>query len=156
MNCSAGWELSANVAAILKVELAGYSDCYGLKNTIWLTEHHFLDDDYCSSMLIAASAIAARTKNIRIGTGVLLIPLHDPIRIAEDASVVDLISGGRFILGLGYRKEEFDGFGRQLKERRGRIEESLEILNKSWSDNPFSFDGKYYQVENSNVTPVPF
>jgi len=75
----------------------------------------------------------------------------------EDASVVDLISGGRFILGLGlgYRKEEFDGFGRQLKERRGRIEESLEILNKSWSDDPFSFDGKYYQVENLNVTPKP-
>ena len=126
-------------------------------DSVWLTEHHFLDDGYCPSMLIAASAMAARTKNIRIGTGVLLIPLHDPIRIAEDASVVDLISGGRFILGLGlgYRKEEFDGFGRQLKQRRGRIEESLEILNKSWSDDPFSFDGKYYQIENLNVTPKP-
>lgn len=126
-------------------------------DSVWLTEHHFLDDGYCPSMMVAASAIAARTRNVRIGTGVLLIPLHDPIRVAEDAAVVDLISGGRLILGLGlgYRKEEFDGFRRQLKERKGRIEESLEILNKSWEDSTFSFDGKYYKFGDLSVTPKP-
>ena len=126
-------------------------------DSAWLTEHHFLDDGYCPSILLTAAAIAARTKKIRIGTGVLLIPLHDPIRVAEDAAIVDLISNGRLILGLGlgYRQEEFDGFGKKLSERRGRIEESLEILNNSWSDGPFSLDGKYYQVKDLNVNPKP-
>lgn len=126
-------------------------------DSAWLTEHHFLKDGYCPSLMVTAAAIAARTKKIRIGTGVLLMPLHDPVRVAEDAAVVDLISGGRLILGigLGYRPEEFAGFGRSLRERRGRMEESLEILNGSWRDEPFTFDGKYYKLENVNVTPKP-
>ncbi len=123
----------------------------------WLTEHHFLNDGYCPSLLLTAAAIAARTKKIRIGTGVLLLPLHDPIRIAEDAAVVDLISGGRLILGLGlgYRKEEFDGFDVSLKERKGRMDEGIEILQKSWADEPFSFQGRYHSYEKVNVTPKP-
>ncbi len=126
-------------------------------DSAWLSEHHFLGDGYCPSLLLTAAAIAAKTKNIRIGTGVLLLPLHDPIRVAEDAAVADLISGGRLILGigLGYRQEEFDGFGRTLKQRRGRMEEGIEILTKSWGDEPFSLNGTYYKLENVNVTPKP-
>ena len=126
-------------------------------DSAWLTEHHFLQDGYCPSILLTAAAIAARTKNIRIGTGVLLIPLHDPVRVAEDAAVTDLISGGRLILGLGlgYRQEEFDGFGRQLKERKGRIEESLEIFQNAWTEGSFSLDGKYYKIDNMDITPKP-
>ena len=126
-------------------------------DSAWLSEHHFLEDGYCPSLLLTAAAIAAKTKNIRIGTGVVLLPLHDPIRVAEDAAVADLISGGRLILGigLGYRKEEFDGFGRSLKQRRGRMEEGIEILTKSWGDESFSLDGEYYKLDNVNVTPKP-
>lgn len=128
----------------------------GFEST-WLTEHHLLEDGYCPSLLVTAAAIAARTKKVRIGTGIYLMPLHDPIRTAEDAAVVDLISNGRLILGLGlgYRQEEFDVFGKSLRERKGRIEESIEILNKSWSDGQFSFQGRYYNYENINVTPKP-
>lgn len=123
----------------------------------WLTEHHFLDDGYCPSLLLTAAAIGARTKKVRIGTGVLLLPLHDPIRVAEDAAVADLISGGRLILGLGlgYRKEEFEGFGVSLRQRKGRMEEGIEVLQKSWADEPFSFQGRYFRYNNINVTPKP-
>ncbi|MEM7008527.1 MAG: LLM class flavin-dependent oxidoreductase [Thermodesulfobacteriota bacterium] len=126
-------------------------------DSAWLSEHHFLEDGYCPSLLLTAAAIAARTNNIRIGTGVLLLPLHDPVRVAEDAAVADLISNGRLILGigLGYREEEFSGFGRTLKQRRGRMEEGIEVLTKSWANESFSIDGKYYQLDNVNVTPKP-
>ncbi|MEM4658477.1 MAG: LLM class flavin-dependent oxidoreductase [Candidatus Methanosuratincola sp.] len=123
----------------------------------WLTEHHFLEDGYCPSMFVAAAAIAARTKRVRIGTAVYLMPLHNPIRTAEDAAVVDLISNGRFImgLGLGYRPEEFDAFGVSLKERKGRMDESIEVLLRSWSEGAFSFEGRYFRYKDLNVTPKP-
>lgn len=126
-------------------------------DSAWLTEHHFLTDGYCPSLMVTAAAIAARTKKIRIGSGVLLIPLHDPVRVAEDAAVVDLISGGRLILGLGlgYRQVEFENLGRALSERRGRIEESLDILIKGWNDETFSHHGKYYKLDNISITPKP-
>ncbi|MGI9553617.1 MAG: LLM class flavin-dependent oxidoreductase [Thermodesulfobacteriota bacterium] len=123
----------------------------------WLSEHHFLEDGYCSSPLTTASAMAAVTNKIRIGTGIIILPLHNPVRIAEDAATVDNISGGRFDLGLaiGYRKEEFDGFNIPIKERPSRIEEGIEIINKSWSDETFSYKGKRYEFEDINVTPKP-
>ena len=123
----------------------------------WLSEHHFLEDGYCSSPLTTASAMAAVTNKIRIGTGIIILPLHNPVRIAEDAATVDNISGGRFDLGLaiGYRKEEFDGFNVPMNQRPSRIEEGIDIINKSWSDDTFSFKGKRYEFEEINVTPKP-
>lgn len=118
---------------------------------------HFLSYGYCSSLLVATSAIAARTQEIRIGTGVLILPLHDPIRVAEDAAVVDLISEGCLILGLGlgYRQEEFDALGVSLRDRKGIMDEGIEVIQRSWKDVPFSFQGRYYQYKDLNVTPKP-
>jgi alkanesulfonate monooxygenase SsuD/methylene tetrahydromethanopterin reductase-like flavin-dependent oxidoreductase (luciferase family) len=86
----------------------------------FVSEHHFLKNDMLPSPLIALSYLAAKTERIRLGTGLLLLPLHDPVRIAEDTAVVDMVSGGRLILGLGqgFRPEEFDGS--PFLDRKGR------------------------------------
>jgi alkanesulfonate monooxygenase SsuD/methylene tetrahydromethanopterin reductase-like flavin-dependent oxidoreductase (luciferase family) len=126
-------------------------------HSAWISEHHFLLDGYCPSSIVMASAMAAVTKNIKIGTGAFILPLHNPVRVAEDAVVVDNISNGRFILGvaIGYRKEEFDGFGLNIKQRPSRMEEGIDIIIKSWTENNFSYEGRRYKFHNLNVTPKP-
>jgi alkanesulfonate monooxygenase SsuD/methylene tetrahydromethanopterin reductase-like flavin-dependent oxidoreductase (luciferase family) len=125
--------------------------------SIWLTEHHFTDDGYLPAMLPAAAAIAARTRRVAIGTFVLLAPFQHPLRLAEDAAVVDVISGGRLRLGLGqgYRQEEFDGFGVPRSERLGRTLETIEILRQAWTGERFSFEGKYFRFKDVRVLPAP-
>jgi alkanesulfonate monooxygenase SsuD/methylene tetrahydromethanopterin reductase-like flavin-dependent oxidoreductase (luciferase family) len=125
---------------------------------VWVTEHHFIDDEYLPSCLTFAAAIAARTTSVTIGTAVLLLPLHDPLRVAEDAAVVDQLSGGRLRLGvgLGYKLEEFTAFGVSRSSRPGRMEEGIEIIRRAWADGPFTFDGRWYRIpEPISVTPKP-
>ena len=88
-------------------------------DTVWLTEHHFSEDGYSPSLIPIASAIAARTQRIRIGTAVLLTSFHHALRLAEDAALVDILSNGRFDLGLGagYGQVEFDGYGVRMSDR---------------------------------------
>jgi alkanesulfonate monooxygenase SsuD/methylene tetrahydromethanopterin reductase-like flavin-dependent oxidoreductase (luciferase family) len=126
-------------------------------DSIWLTEHHFTDDGYLPAMLPAAAAIAARTKRVTIGTFVLLAPFQHPLKLAEDAAVVDVISNGRLRLGLGqgYRQEEFDGFGVPRAERLGRTLETIEILKLAWTGQRFSFEGKYFHFKDVRVLPTP-
>ncbi len=125
---------------------------------VWLTEHHFMDDAYCPSPMIAAAAIAGRTKHIRIGQGVVLLPFYGhPLKLAEDAAVLDVISGGRFELGIGrgYRPHEFTGFGLNQKQRRSMTDEGIEIIRRAWSGERFSFSGKHYQVNDARLAPLP-
>jgi len=124
---------------------------------VWLTEHHFAEDGYCPALLPVAAAIAARTTCIRIGTKVMLMPFHEPVRLAEDAAVVDILSGGRVDLGLaaGYRREEFAGFGIDRRERAARTREGLEILRLALSGDPFDFDGRFHRYRDAHVVPPP-
>ncbi len=126
-------------------------------DSIWLTEHHFTDDGYLPALMPAAAAIAARTTRVSIGTFVLLAPFYHPLKLAEDAAFVDVVSGGRLRLGvgLGYRAEEFEGFGVPRAERLGRTLETIEILKLAWSGERFSFDGRYFKLHGVRVLPRP-
>src|SRR6202167_5862019 len=97
---------------------------------VWLSEHHFIEDGYLPSILPVAAAIAARTKRIRIVSGPGVMPFRPCVRLAEAIAVVDVISGGRFELGVGagFKHEEFDGFGVPFKQRGARTKQSLEIV----------------------------
>jgi alkanesulfonate monooxygenase SsuD/methylene tetrahydromethanopterin reductase-like flavin-dependent oxidoreductase (luciferase family) len=123
-------ELYADALALAaEAERAGF-------DSVWVSEHHFLDDAYMPSLLPMCAAIAARTERVRIGTGVLLAPLIHPLRLAEDAATVDLISGGRLILGLGlgWRAEELDAFGVASRDRVRLTEEAVRMCRAAWGD----------------------
>lgn len=124
---------------------------------VWITEHHFIDDGYTPSVLPIAAAVARLTSRIRIGTWVLLLPLHNAIRVAEDAAAVDILSHGRFDLGvgLGYRIEEFEGFGVDRRQRAQIMEESLEIIARGLNGETVSLAGEHYNVRNASITPQP-
>jgi alkanesulfonate monooxygenase SsuD/methylene tetrahydromethanopterin reductase-like flavin-dependent oxidoreductase (luciferase family) len=124
---------------------------------VWLQEHHFHEDGFSSSVMTIAAAIAARTRTIRIGTAVMLMPFHNPVRVAEDGATVDIISGGRFQLGIGngYKVEEFESYGISRKERGGRSDEGLEIIRRLWEGETLTYKGKYYQVTNARLAPEP-
>ena len=126
-------------------------------DSAWISEHHFLEDGYCPSPAVIAGAMAAVTSKIRIGSSGIILPLHNPLKVAEDAAVVDNISNGRFDLGvvLGYRKEEFEGMGVPMNQRPSRMDEGIEVLEKALSGEVFSYEGKRHKFENANLTPKP-
>ena len=126
-------------------------------DVVWLTEHHFIDDSYLPATLTMAAAVAARTRRVTIGTAVLLLPLHHPLHVAEEAAVVDLLSGGRLRLGLGlgYKLQEFEVFGIDRRYRPSLMEEGVEIIRRAWADGPFTFEGRHWQFHDLDVTPKP-
>lgn len=126
-------------------------------DSVWTSEHHFTEDGYLPSSLLFLAAVAMRTSRMRLGTLILLLPLHHPLRVAEDAAVLDLLSGGRLDLGVaaGYRVEEFDAFQVPHKDRGKRMDEALAILQGAWGEAPFSANGPTFRFSNISVTPKP-
>lgn len=122
-----------------------------------VSEHHFLDDGYTPSVLAMCAAIASRTSRLHIATNILQLPLHHPLRVAEDALTVDALSGGRFRLGvaLGYREQEFAGFGTTTKDRGSRMDESLAILRAAFAGEPVRNDGRHWRFPELEVSPGP-
>ena len=139
------------IAQIVEADRLGF-------DLAWLAEMHFVREfSVLPSPLVVAAAAAAQTTRIRLGTGVALIPLVQPIRAAEDAATLDIISGGRLEYGIGRGSiaEHFNGFGVAIGERAARFDEAIEVILQAWSDEPVNFHGRFFDYDNVNVVPKP-
>ncbi|KRB81451.1 hypothetical protein ASE00_15875 [Sphingomonas sp. Root710] len=138
-------------------ELAEMAEAFGFD--FGTVGHHRFTPERVDSPqpMVALAAIAARTSTLRLCTNICILPLHDPLDIAEQVAMVDEISDGRIILGaaIGYRPYEFDQIGLDYKKRVSRFEEAIEIVRRAWSDEPVDFKGAHFRVNGANVTPKP-
>ena len=139
--------------ALEQIELA---DQLGL-DEVWIGEHRFSRHGLVSGVWSFLGQVAARTKHVRIGTAVVVLPLHNPILVAEEAAMVDVLSGGRlnFGIGSGYQRQEFDGVGVDINESRERFHEAVDVIIKAWTEEKLSYHGKFTDVENLWVLPKP-
>ncbi len=137
-------------------EIAQAADRLGF-DSVWCAEHHFSTYGYLSRPLMFATHLAAKTERIRVGSAVVVLPLHHPLIVAEEIATADILSGGRLDVGLGrgYQPYEFERLGHTLEESRERFEESVDILIKSFAGEPFSYDGKFYSFGETSLFPVP-
>ena len=127
-------------------------------DTAWLAELHFFPEfSVMSSPLIVAAAAAQRTQRIRLGMAVSLLPLCDPIRSAEDAATVDILSDGRLVFGVGRGTNplHYGGFNIPMEESRDRFNEALEVITQAWTAERVNYEGKYYRVKDLAVYPKP-
>jgi alkanesulfonate monooxygenase SsuD/methylene tetrahydromethanopterin reductase-like flavin-dependent oxidoreductase (luciferase family) len=138
------------------LEIAQAAETLGFRN-VWLAEHHFSTYGYLSRPAQLATYIAARTSRLRVGTAVIVVPLHHPLVIAEEIATLDLLAGGRVDIGLGrgYQHYEFERFGLELSSGRGRWEESVDVILKALGGQPFSYDGKHFKIPETTIFPHP-
>jgi len=122
-----------------------------------LEEHHGAPNGWSPSPLIMAGAIFGRTKSVSISISALLVPLHDPLRIAEDIAVLDLMSGGRLsvIGGIGYRPEEYGMYGVPMPERVSRFNEAVTIVRRLWTEERVTHNGRHWQFSDATIGPRP-
>lgn len=124
----------------------------------WYGEHHFRECQWTGSPILVCTAVAARTTTLRVGTAVTLLPFHDPIRMAEDVAIADILSGGRFDFGIGpgSQYEEFRSFGIDPNEMSGRTWESIDWIRRAFTEQgEFSHKGRYYDIPDMTFTTKP-
>jgi len=145
----AGVRLADQYAACL--DMCTWAEEHGVGLCV-LSEHHGVEDGYLSAPVTLAAAIAGRTRRMMINIAALLVPLHEPIRLAEQLAVASLASGGRlsFVAGLGYRHEEFTMAGVDRTKRGRLLDEYVRVLRRAWTGEPFEWQGRTVRV-----TPVP-
>jgi alkanesulfonate monooxygenase SsuD/methylene tetrahydromethanopterin reductase-like flavin-dependent oxidoreductase (luciferase family) len=139
------------------IDLVKMTEEVGL-DSAWVSEHHFAEDGYMPSLLPTLAAFARETEDIELVTSMVLAPLHDSIRLAEDAATVSLLSEGRLTLGLtnGYRPYEFEQFGVDQRDRPLMTEEAVRVARAAWSEGPLGFSPRFHDAtSDANVTPKP-
>jgi natural product biosynthesis luciferase-like monooxygenase protein len=126
-------------------------------DSVWPAEHHFSEYGYCASPALSLAAIASETKTLRLGTGVVVLPLNHPLRVAEDFAMLDLMSNGRIDLGVGrgYQPTEFSRYGVDQSNTRQMFAESIQIIQQAWTQERVHFQGTYYQFTDVPVRPKP-
>src|SRR3984893_1151963 len=146
-------ELQRYKDIIAQIELG---DAVGF-DTVWLGEIHFIREfSILADPLMVLAAAAQRTSRIRLGTAVTLLPLHSPIKIAEEAAIADILSDGRLEFGVGRGiARHYASYGIPPEESRARFDEALDFILAAWTNDSFSFDGKYFQARELTVVPRP-
>ena len=147
---SPGEALTAELRQIALAEQLGF-------DSVWLAEHHFTSYCIVNDALSFAAHVAAITSTVQIGTAVSVLPLHHPVEVAERATLVDVLSNGRLLLGVGrgYSATEFGAFGLDLAGRRQRFEESLDVVLKAWTHERFDHEGEFWTLKDVALTPRP-
>jgi alkanesulfonate monooxygenase SsuD/methylene tetrahydromethanopterin reductase-like flavin-dependent oxidoreductase (luciferase family) len=139
-------------------ELADRAEASGI-DCVWLGEIHFNPArSVISASLQVATAIATRTRRLRVGTAVQVLPLNHPLRVAEEVATLDHISEGRFEFGIGRSGvvRSYDVYGIPYGESQARFREALEIIQQAWQGEPFSYEGEFYRFQNATVAPRPY
>lgn len=133
------------------LEMAEWADDHGCL-VVALSEHHASPDGYLPSPMLMAAAVAARTRQVPVQVAALVAPLHEPVQMAEDLAVLDIVSGGRVsvVLGMGYRQAEFDLYGVPMSDRGARMDEAVAVMRRAWAGEPV--DGT---DDGIRVTPLP-
>jgi alkanesulfonate monooxygenase SsuD/methylene tetrahydromethanopterin reductase-like flavin-dependent oxidoreductase (luciferase family) len=126
-------------------------------DSVWGGEEHFYSFGLCPSPQLFLTAVARETSRIRLGTSISLLPFENPLRKAEDFAMLDILSNGRlnFGVGRGIIPKHFEGFRVDPRESRARYEESLTIIRSSWTQDVFSYEGKFWQVPALSLSPKP-
>ena len=125
-------------------------------DSAWMEEHHAVSNHYWPSPLTVLAGFATRTSRMMLGTNILVAPFYHPVRLAEEVAMLDVMSGGRFTLGIaiGYKPDEFALYGVDLEKRGARFEEQLAIMKAMWTQETTRFNGRYYSVE-GRIEPKP-
>ena len=136
------------------IEMASWGEEKGCM-AVQVSEHHRSRDGYLPAPLILASALAARTQTLPIQVAAMILPLHDPVEVAEQMAVLDLISKGRvsYVMAVGYVPAEYAMFGREMKGRGRRMEECLEVLKKAFAGEEFEYEGRPVKITPQPMTP---
>lgn len=148
------WTPRQSIEAVMeKIELG---DQLGI-DEIWVGEHHFSRHGLVSGVFSLLGNVAARTKNARIGSAVIVLPWRSPIQTAEEAATIDVLSGGRLTLGVGagYQALEFSGMGADITEARARFREYIDVIQQCWEEEPLTYKGEFIDVADLNVLPKP-